>query len=122
MKPIAMGIFRLQAGRTTFQGECQEEAWVEAWVEEAVEWAAVEVVAWAAAEVWEVVVEAAAVKVGAEAVVEAPAAAVDGRMDFDLHIGIDYSGAQTPESCLKALQVYADISGSECRKENRHRV
>lgn len=28
-------------------------------------------------------------------------------MTFDLHIGIDYSGAQTPTSRLAGLQVYA---------------
>jgi hypothetical protein len=33
-------------------------------------------------------------------------------MDFDLHIGIDYSGAETPRSRLPGLQVYA-ATGSE---------
>ena len=32
-------------------------------------------------------------------------------MDFDLHIGIDYSGAQTPASRLSALQAYATTDG-----------
>lgn len=31
--------------------------------------------------------------------------------NFDLHIGIDYSGAQTPTSRLSALQVYAATQG-----------
>jgi len=30
-------------------------------------------------------------------------------MTFDLHIGIDYSGAAAPESRSKTLQVYATI-------------
>lgn len=32
-------------------------------------------------------------------------------MTFDLHIGIDYSGAQTPTSRLAGLQVYAATTG-----------
>lgn len=32
-------------------------------------------------------------------------------MTFQLHIGIDYSGAQTPTSCLAGLQVYAASTG-----------
>jgi hypothetical protein len=32
-------------------------------------------------------------------------------MDFSLHIGIDYSGAQTPTSRLAGLQVYAATTG-----------
>jgi hypothetical protein len=32
-------------------------------------------------------------------------------MTLDLFIGIDYSGAQTPESRLKVLQVYAARPG-----------
>lgn len=32
-------------------------------------------------------------------------------MEFDLHIGIDYSGAQTPTSRLSTLQVYAAADG-----------
>lgn len=33
------------------------------------------------------------------------------QMAFDLHIGIDYSGAETAESRLKALQIYAAADG-----------
>lgn len=32
-------------------------------------------------------------------------------MTFDLHIGIDYSGAETAESRLRALQVFAATEG-----------
>lgn len=35
---------------------------------------------------------------------------------FDLFIGIDYSGAQTPTSRLKELQVYAARPGGPCEK------
>jgi len=38
-------------------------------------------------------------------------------MAFDLFIGIDYSGAQTPDSRLKALQVYVARSGSPPEKQ-----
>lgn len=34
------------------------------------------------------------------------------QMAFDLHIGIDYSGAETAESRLKALQIYAAADGA----------
>jgi hypothetical protein len=37
-------------------------------------------------------------------------------MRFDLYVGIDYSGAQTPESRLKALQVYAAGPGKAPEK------
>ena len=37
-------------------------------------------------------------------------------MRFTLHIGIDYSGAQTPESRLKGLQVYEAKAGHPPRK------
>ena len=37
-------------------------------------------------------------------------------MRFTLHIGIDYSGAQTPESRLKGLQVYKAKAGHPPRK------
>lgn len=37
-------------------------------------------------------------------------------MDFDLHVGIDYSGARTPESPLRGLQVYADGVDQVIRK------
>ena len=36
--------------------------------------------------------------------------------DFDLYIGIDYSGAQTPTSRLKGLRVYAARAGEEPRQ------
>lgn len=39
-------------------------------------------------------------------------------MTFDLFIGIDYSGAQTPTSRLKALQVYAVRTGSAPEKQH----
>ena len=35
---------------------------------------------------------------------------------FDLFIGIDYSGAETPEARLKGLQVYAAPPGDSCEK------
>ena len=35
---------------------------------------------------------------------------------FDLFIGIDYSGAETPEARLKGLQVYAARPGGACEK------
>ena len=35
---------------------------------------------------------------------------------FDLFIGIDYSGAQTPTSRLKELQVFAARPGGPCEK------
>ncbi len=38
-------------------------------------------------------------------------------MVFDLFIGIDYSGAETPESRLKYLQVYAARAGEAPRKQ-----
>ncbi len=38
-------------------------------------------------------------------------------MVFDLFIGIDYSGAETPESRLKNLQVYAARSGESPQKQ-----
>lgn len=34
-------------------------------------------------------------------------------MDFDLYIGIDYSGAETPDSLLRGLQVFAAAAGQE---------
>ncbi len=34
-------------------------------------------------------------------------------MTFDMYVGIDYSGAETPESRLKALQIYAAKPDSE---------
>ena len=34
-------------------------------------------------------------------------------MPFDLHIGIDYSGAETAESRLRALQVFSAIQSFE---------
>jgi hypothetical protein len=34
-------------------------------------------------------------------------------MSWDLFVGIDYSGAETPDSRLKALQVYAAEPGRE---------
>lgn len=34
-------------------------------------------------------------------------------MTYDLHIGIDYSGAEVPEARMKGLQVYAAENGSE---------
>jgi hypothetical protein len=34
-------------------------------------------------------------------------------LQFDLHIGVDYSGAQTPTSRLSALQVYAGCTSKE---------
>ena len=34
-------------------------------------------------------------------------------MNFDLHIGIDYSGRETPTSRTPCLQVYADSDGEE---------
>jgi hypothetical protein len=34
-------------------------------------------------------------------------------MRYDLHIDIDYSGAETPEASLKGLQVYAAENGAE---------
>lgn len=72
--------------------ECRglEEEWVAAWVEVAAEWAAVEVVAWAAAEVWEVAVDAAVVKAVAVAEVEREVreAATGDLRDFDTHVGI----------------------------------
>lgn len=34
-------------------------------------------------------------------------------MTFDLYVGIDYSGAETPESRLKGLQMYAAKPGAE---------
>ena len=37
--------------------------------------------------------------------------------DFDLYIGIDYSGAETPEARLKGLQVYAATPGGPCEKQ-----
>jgi hypothetical protein len=37
-------------------------------------------------------------------------------MKFKKHVGIDYSGAQTPESRLKALQVYAAVDNEELQK------
>ncbi len=37
--------------------------------------------------------------------------------DFDLYIGIDYSGAETPEARLKGLQVYAARPGGPCEKQ-----
>jgi hypothetical protein len=36
-------------------------------------------------------------------------------MTFDLHIGIDYSGRETPTSRTPALQVYASFDGAEPR-------
>jgi len=39
-------------------------------------------------------------------------------MTFDLFIGIDYSGAQTPDSRLKALQVYAARPGNSPQKQH----
>lgn len=38
-------------------------------------------------------------------------------MPFDLFIGIDYSGAETPESRLKNLQVYAARAGGAPEKQ-----
>lgn len=38
--------------------------------------------------------------------------------DFDLFIGIDYSGAETPTSRLKWLQVYAARLGDPPRKQH----
>lgn len=38
-------------------------------------------------------------------------------MDFDLYVGIDYSGAETAESRLKALQVYVAEPGGAPRPE-----
>ena len=37
------------------------------------------------------------------------------KMTFDLHIGIDYSGRETPTSRTPALQVYAAFNGEEPR-------
>ena len=37
-------------------------------------------------------------------------------MDFDLYIGIDYSGRETPKSRTSALQVYASFESEEPRK------
>lgn len=37
-------------------------------------------------------------------------------MDFDLFIGIDYSGAETPTSRLKGLQVYTTCPGESAEK------
>lgn len=37
---------------------------------------------------------------------------------FDLFIGIDYSGAETPEARLKGLQVYAAPPGGPCEKQS----
>ena len=42
-------------------------------------------------------------------------------MQFDLFIGIDYSGAKTPVSRSKALQVYASRRGEEPFRVSRHR-
>jgi len=36
---------------------------------------------------------------------------------FDLFIGIDYSGAQTPDARLKALQIYTARPGSSPEKQ-----
>ncbi len=46
-------------------------------------------------------------------------------MRFDLYVGIDYSGAETAESRIKALQVYAAPDGAEpqavqCAAPGRH--
>lgn len=32
---------------------------------------------------------------------------------YDLHVGIDYSGAETPDAGLKGLQIYAALAGKE---------
>ncbi|MEQ9379732.1 MAG: hypothetical protein RJP95_02630, partial [Pirellulales bacterium] len=37
-------------------------------------------------------------------------------MSFDLHIGIDYSGRETPTSRTPTLQVYASFDGGEPRR------
>ncbi len=37
-------------------------------------------------------------------------------MNFDLHIGVDYSGARTPKDRMSALQVYASFDDEEPRR------
>ena len=37
-------------------------------------------------------------------------------MTFDLHVGIDYSGRETPTSRIPALQVYAAFDTEEPRR------
>jgi hypothetical protein len=39
---------------------------------------------------------------------------------FNRYIGIDYSGAQTPESRLKALQIYTASIDEEPQKISTH--
>ena len=41
------------------------------------------------------------------------AVSLTGSADFDCFIGIDYSGAETPSSRLKGLQVYAALPGTD---------